>query len=250
LFFAFVSSRLIFKYINSQQTLRIRFAFALLFHNYRPSTTIKADTKADTKAAVAEGFVDESIIPIGTKVKRKFNGGEVYNGKIVSYDEIEKFYKIRYDDGDEEERDINQVQQCINGKIGDFSSDDDNDVQYEMTHHYVIVGKEEKNSKDRGTSWIQQKKWIKDMRNNTKCIFCGNSKKVCPPTHIPMQCTAGEEGEHQSFRKHHTNEVNKGSCQQAMHIGCAIWGDNFKYNRLQMDPGFGNDSEPMLELCK
>ena len=39
-----------------------------------------------------------------------------------------------------------------------------------------------------------------------------------------------------------------------MHVGCALWGDKktpYKYNRLQMDPGFGGDnSEPMLELCK
>ena len=47
--------------------------------------------------------------------------------------------------------------------------------------------------------------------------------------------------------------MNKYGCQQAMHVGCALWGDKtpYKYNRLQMDPGFGGDnSEPMLELCK
>ena len=163
-----------------------------------------------------------------------------------------------------DELDIQQVKQCINGKIGpdfntttsdDDENNDDNDnesiVQYEPTHHYVIVGKEK--LKDRGTMWIQQKKWISDMRNNTKCIICGNSDKKCPPTHIPIQCTAGEDGEHRSFRKHHTKEVNKYGCQQAMHVGCALWGDKtpYKYNRLQMDPGFGGDnSEPMLELCK
>ncbi|OEU08529.1 hypothetical protein FRACYDRAFT_249420 [Fragilariopsis cylindrus CCMP1102] len=165
------------------------------------------------------------LIPIGTKVRRKFNDGNVYSGKILSYDEIEKYYKIRYEDGDVDELDIQQVKQCINGKIEKLE--------------------------DRGTMWIQQKKWISDMRNNTKCILCGNSDKKCPPTHIPIQCTAGEDGEHRSFRKHHTKEVNKYGCQQAMHVGCALWGDKtpYKYNRLQMDPGFGGDnSEPMLEL--
>ena len=39
----------------------------------------------------------------GTIVHKRFNDGKFYEGEIVSYDDTEKFYKIKFTDGDTEE---------------------------------------------------------------------------------------------------------------------------------------------------
>jgi hypothetical protein len=42
---------------------------------------------------------------IGRSIQKKFRryGKKLFVGKIISYDEEEKFYKVKYEDGDEEE---------------------------------------------------------------------------------------------------------------------------------------------------
>ena len=45
----------------------------------------------------------------------------------MDYDPKDHFYKIRYDDGDEEEMEDAEVRDCIHGKIGGVDEDDDDD---------------------------------------------------------------------------------------------------------------------------
>jgi hypothetical protein len=49
-----------------------------------------------------------SAYAIGTKIIKLFDG-EPYNGKVISYDTKSKFYKVQYEDGDEEELESNEV---------------------------------------------------------------------------------------------------------------------------------------------
>jgi len=203
---------------------------------------VKTEDNEKNVGTVAD--VEEfTIIPVGTKVSKKFNDGIVHHGKVEAYDSIHNYYKVRYEDDDSEEIDEIEIQECINGKIGGDAS-----VSYEedMLHHYVIVGKEKRNSQNRGPMWTKQVKWIKELRA-TKCIFCGNASRLCPPTHIPMQCTAGEDGENSHLKQYH-KMMESDSCGQSMHIGCALWDPKpFPFTRLYINTGFVNN-EPSVEL--
>lgn len=178
----------------------------------------------------------EELVPIGTKVSKQFNDGIVYHGTILTYDTTDHYYQIRYEDGDEEEMEEAEVRDCIDGKIGGAAN---NTPVYEALHHYVI------------SEGKTQVRWIHDMRQ-TKCMFCGNAPTVCPvETHIPMQCTAGEEGEDKAFQKYHdhSEELGDHACLQAMHIGCALWDPKpFFPPRLYINTGFTTNSEPTVEL--
>ena len=53
--------------------------------------------------------------PIGTPIEKEFDG-DMYHGTVIDYDEDEGYYKIQYDDGDEEEMDMEDVKQYTNDK--------------------------------------------------------------------------------------------------------------------------------------
>ncbi|MGK3756716.1 MAG: hypothetical protein ACI8RD_009030, partial [Bacillariaceae sp.] len=59
---------------------------------------------------------DGCIYSIGTKISRKFNDGQYYDGKITSHDDDSGWYKIKYDDGDEEEFDNALVKRWLKKK--------------------------------------------------------------------------------------------------------------------------------------
>ena len=49
---------------------------------------------------------------IGMKIKKKFNK-TIYNGKVKSFDKKNRWFKIKYDDGDEEELDLKELKELL-----------------------------------------------------------------------------------------------------------------------------------------
>jgi hypothetical protein len=54
---------------------------------------------------------DNGICGIGTIVRKKFNDEKCYEGEVISYDPISRYYKIKYRDGDEEDYDEKDMKQ-------------------------------------------------------------------------------------------------------------------------------------------
>ena len=50
---------------------------------------------------------------INMKVKKKFNDGKFYIGDVKKYDKKNKWFKIKYDDGDEEDLNVNQLKKVL-----------------------------------------------------------------------------------------------------------------------------------------
>ena len=48
------------------------------------------------------------VIPNGTKITKDFDG-EIFSGRVVSYDKGAKWYRVRYEDGDEEELSVKEL---------------------------------------------------------------------------------------------------------------------------------------------
>ena len=114
-------------------------------------------------------------------------------------------------------------------------------------HHFVIAYKEggEENA------WTRR---IKECRG-LKCEVCGEADNDGYSRRIPVQCSAGSEHEYAEFKgRHEGHEIN---CCQAMHVGCALWGQNirekeFPYKFIYFYPGLqvgvsGENSEPVTE---
>ena len=53
--------------------------------------------------------------PIGTPIEKEFDG-DMYQGTVIDYNENKGYYKIQYDNGDEEEMDMEDVKQYTNDK--------------------------------------------------------------------------------------------------------------------------------------
>ena len=83
----------------------------------------KAEVTATT-AAAAGG----ATYAIGTKIRKTFDG-KPFDGELHSYDAKARYYKIRYEDGDEEEMDAKQIKQHLVGvsKMVDGGKDDNDD---------------------------------------------------------------------------------------------------------------------------
>lgn len=54
----------------------------------------------------SQTFVQE---PIGTIIHKQFNDGETYEGEITKYNPINKYYTVKFQDGDVKEYDQNEV---------------------------------------------------------------------------------------------------------------------------------------------
>lgn len=47
--------------------------------------------------------------PVGTIVRKKFNDGKYYKGEVMKYNEVNKFYTVKFTDGDVEEYDHQEL---------------------------------------------------------------------------------------------------------------------------------------------
>ena len=71
----------------------------------RPST--RPQTQSQTRIM--------SLYKIGTRVKKKFNDNQWYEGKITGYDSKEGFYKVLYNNGDSEEYTHTEIRTMVRG---------------------------------------------------------------------------------------------------------------------------------------
>ena len=66
-----------------------------------------------------ENYIDEyelSLLPeacINMKIRKKFNNGILYDGIVENYDKKNKWFKIKYTDGDEEEMNLNELKKVL-----------------------------------------------------------------------------------------------------------------------------------------
>ena len=67
----------------------------------KPPAKKKAKVMAHGKATGKATAADVTCA-IGTKIRKAFDG-KPFDGEVISYDAKAKYYKIRYEDGDEEE---------------------------------------------------------------------------------------------------------------------------------------------------
>jgi len=75
-----------------------------------------------TESNELNNMTTDGMVPIGTIVSKRWDG-IVYYGKIVSYDPIPRWYQILYDeDNDQEDMTEEEVQACIEGRIGDSAN--------------------------------------------------------------------------------------------------------------------------------
>ena len=47
------------------------------------------------------------------KVKKKFNDNKFYNGEVVKYDKKNKWFKVKYDDGEKEDLNLNELKKVL-----------------------------------------------------------------------------------------------------------------------------------------
>ncbi len=50
---------------------------------------------------------------IGAKIAKKFGDGVVYYGSVVSYNDEDKYWKVKYEDSDSEEFDADELQMYL-----------------------------------------------------------------------------------------------------------------------------------------
>ena len=66
-----------------------------------------------------ENYINEyelSLLPgayINMKIRKKFNNGILYDGIVENYDKKNKWFKIKYTDGDEEELNLNELKKVL-----------------------------------------------------------------------------------------------------------------------------------------
>ena len=65
------------------------------------------------------------IFGIGMKVRKKFLDGKYYDGEVVKYDDVNQYYQIKYQDGDMEEFDHNEMKKYY---------------KYHQQHHGLAAG--------------------------------------------------------------------------------------------------------------
>ena len=47
------------------------------------------------------------------KVRKKFNDGKLYDGIVSKYDKKNKWYIVKYDDGDKEDLNLNELKKML-----------------------------------------------------------------------------------------------------------------------------------------
>jgi hypothetical protein len=69
----------------------------------RPAPIVRAVLPIPIRVPVVRPPAQDALI--GRSIQKTFRGygKKLFVGKIISYDEGEKFYKVKYEDGDEEE---------------------------------------------------------------------------------------------------------------------------------------------------
>ena len=81
------------------------------FHGFKYGTTKRIKAKPDPLEKVDDGT---GRFPFKTKVYKAWNNVE-YKGEVQGYDPKEKYYKIVYEDGDEEDLYHNEVKEYSKG---------------------------------------------------------------------------------------------------------------------------------------
>ena len=81
-------------------------------HQMKPEEVVNESTPLPTRPT---GPVTRSQTykqePIGTIVLRKFKNGKWYEGEVTHYNQTNKFYKIKYRDGDTEDYSHSEMKQ-------------------------------------------------------------------------------------------------------------------------------------------
>lgn len=158
------------------------------------------------------------IFGVGTPVQKMFEAGP-FKGTIIAYHEKERLYTVKYEDGDEEDLEEEEVEEIlVSRKKPHLSTDaekaDDNkpedDEGLVATEAFCI------------NTDPASKKIIKEFRE-LKCTICNSNDKHS--FRIPVQCCAGDKQEFREFKRcHKTNKSGKvAACSLAIHVGCARW---------------------------
>ncbi|KAJ7521893.1 hypothetical protein O6H91_19G073200 [Diphasiastrum complanatum] len=77
-------------------------------------------TKTEEELSVEQGQSPDTVVPylgdgaklVGRKTRKDF-GGKMFSGEIIGYDPRAKYYKVRYEDGDEEELEWSEVEPTL-----------------------------------------------------------------------------------------------------------------------------------------
>ena len=80
----------------------------------KPPAKKKAKVTHGKADATGKASAGDATYAIGTKIRKAFDG-KPFDGEVVSYDAKAKYYKIRYEDGDEEEMDAKQIKPYLVG---------------------------------------------------------------------------------------------------------------------------------------
>ena len=82
----------------------------------KPPAKKKAKVTHGHAAGKAGTAVGDATYALGTKIRKDFDGTP-YDGEVIAYDARAKYYKIRYEDGDEEEMDAKDIKQYLVSQI-------------------------------------------------------------------------------------------------------------------------------------
>lgn len=114
-------------------------------------------------------------VPIGSKVRKFFEGYGWFNGTVVSYCDDDEFYKVLYDDNDEEELDQDELKNILVASTGNHSgSRSGNESSYDTDDLYHEDGDEEDDDDRR-------------MNVSVRTPMTNKSKKAVPITPSPSK---------------------------------------------------------------
>ena len=74
----------------------------------RPVPITRSATR-DQEGTVADVDTTDTLEPMGTIVRKRFNDGKFYEGEVTKYDPINNYYTVRFQDGDVEEYDHDEM---------------------------------------------------------------------------------------------------------------------------------------------
>ena len=139
---------------------------------------------------------------IGTTIYKKF-GERVFTGKVTRFDPKVKYYRVTYEDGDEEEMTESKIKKYLQ-KPTVLTNQKPQEPVSVSTKAFCI-------NPDMSDE-------IKEARK-LKCFVC--DKDDTRSLRIPTQCNVGDNGLHAELQQYidHVPDV----CTRAMHIGCARW---------------------------
>lgn len=157
---------------------------------------------------------------IGTKLWREFEDSRTkelrfFKGKVIRFDTKMKWYKVLYEDGEEEDLTEQQLKPWLQKPTtkAPQKTDVPPPADNVATRNFCIN--------------LEVKDDIKEALK-LKCVVCkrdDNGKLA-----IPIQCNAGDETEHQEFQKHHGQL--KDPCLKAMHVGCEFFFSAFESHKI------------------